>query len=405
MKPEIKIAIRYIFSKHQFNFITIINFLSLIGITIGVASLIIVLSIFNAFQSIAIEQIVGFDPHIIINNTKGNFAKSEQLKKAIIKIANVKTIACVNEMRVVSLNQQSARVVNLLTIDTSDKEYLDNIRSSMIMGTVSPIGISNIPKILIGAALADALHVLVGDTINLTTAKDIETSLVGMSLPNFNQTVIGGIYKSNIKDYDYNYIFTFYNIFSDKQPKNNTQLFVKVKNLDKLNNTAKQIRDKFPSLNIQTWKDLNKEYYGVMKFEKMATTFVLGLILLVAIFNVFASLVMTVLEKKKDIAILRAIGATDFSVRKIYFFDGAIIGFIGSIAGGLLGLFLCYLQVEYKLFTIDSTKYILDSIPVEVHFWDVLMIVLFSLILSFLVTIYPSYRASKLSIVESLREE
>ncbi len=402
MKPEIKIALRYIFSKHQFNFITIINFLSLIGITIGVASLIIVLSIFNAFQSIAIEQIVGFDPHIIINSSKSN---SKELKSSIRENLNVKTIANVNEMRIVSLNENTARVVNFLTIDTNDKEYLDNIRSSMIMGTVSAIGISNIPKILIGAALADALHVLVGDTINLTTAKDIETSIVGMSLPNFEQAVVGGIYKSNIKDYDYNYIFSLYDVFVDDQPTNQSKLFIKVHNLDKIDKTVKQITAIYPKLEIQTWKELNKEYYGVMKFEKMATTFVLGLILLVAIFNVFASLVMTVIEKKKDIAILRAMGATDNSIRKIYFFDGAIIGLIGSVAGGLLGLLLCYLQIEYKLFEIDGTKYILDAIPVEVHLLDVFMIVFFSLILSFLVTIYPSYRASKLSIVESLREE
>lgn len=402
MKPEIKIALRYIFSKHQFNFITIINFLSLIGITIGVASLIIVLSIFNAFQSIAIEQIVGFDPHIIINSSKSN---SKELKSSIRENLNVKTIANVNEMRIVSLNENTARVVNFLTIDTKDKEYLDNIRSSMIMGTVSAIGISNMPKILIGAALADALHVLVGDTINLTTAKDIETSIIGMSLPNFKQAIVGGIYKSNIKDYDYNYIFSLYDVFVDDQPTNQSKLFIKVHNLDKIDKSVKQIKAIYPKLEIQTWKELNKEYYGVMKFEKMATTFVLGLILLVAIFNVFASLVMTVIEKKKDIAILRAMGATDNSIRKIYFFDGAIIGFIGSVAGGLLGLLLCYLQIEYKLFAIDATKYILDAIPVEVHLLDVFMIVFFSLILSFLVTIYPSYRASKLSIVESLREE
>ncbi len=400
MKPEIKIALRYIFSKHQFNFITIINFLSLIGITIGVASLIIVLSIFNAFQTIAIDQIVGFDPHIIINKTS-----DEELKSTIRKISNIQTVAAVEEMRIVSLSNNTARVVNFLSIDTSDKDYLENIRSSMIMGTVTNYGISNIPKILIGAALADALHVLVGDTINLTTAKDIEASLIGMTIPHFERVVVSGIYKSNIKDYDYNYIFSLYKIFINNQPSHLSKYYIKLHNLNKIDKTVSQIKEIYPELEIQTWKDLNKEYYGVMKFEKMATTFVLGLILLVAIFNVFASLVMTVLEKKKDIAILRAIGAADQSIRKIYFFDGAIIGLIGSVAGGLLGLFMCYLQTEYKIFSIDASKYILDAIPVEVHLIDVFMTVIFSMLLSFIVTIYPSYRASKLSIVESLREE
>lgn len=403
MKPEIKIALRYIFSKHQFNFITIINFLSLIGITIGVASLIIVLSIFNAFQSIAIEQIVGFDPHIIIS--KSNQQSESNIKQRIKQIPNVESVASVNEMRVVSLNENTARVVNFLTIDTTDKKYLEYLRSSMVMGTVATYGISTMPKIIIGAALADALHILVGDTVNLTTAKEIENSIIGMTLPSFKQAVIGGIFKSNIKDYDYNFIFSLFDVFENHSALNKTKLYIKVHNLDKLEKTYKEIKKQYPNLEMQSWKDLNKEYYGVMKFEKMATTFVLGLILLVAIFNVFASLVMTVLEKKKDIAILRAMGATEIIIRRIYFFDGAIIGIIGSIAGGILGLLLCYLQTEYKIFSIDATKYILDAIPVEVHLLDVLLIVVFSLLLSILVTIYPSYRASKLSIVESLREE
>ena len=399
MKPEIKIAIRYIFSKHQFNFITIINFLSLIGIIIGVASLIIVLSIFNAFQSIAIQQIVGFDPHIII--TTNSTVNTDDLKSKIKKLPYIQSFAFVDERRIIATNGNIARVVNLLSIDSLDKDYLDNLRSSMIMGSISNYSVSYFPKIIIGAALADALHVLVGDTINLTTAKDIESSIIGMNLPNFKQVIIGGIFKSNIKDYDYNYIFSLDNIYPSIQHK---KLYVKVTNLEQLDNIIKQIHQ-ITRTEMQSWKDLNKEYYGVMKFEKMATTFVLGLILLVAIFNVFASLVMTVLEKKKDIAILRSIGSTELDIRKIYFYEGAIIGLIGSIVGGLLGLLLCYLQTEYKLFSIDSTKYILDAIPVEVHSLEVIMIVIFALSLSILVTIYPSYRASKLNIVESLREE
>jgi len=401
MKPEIKIAIRYIFSKHQFNFITIINLLSLIGIIIGVASLIIVLSIFNAFQSIAIQQIVGFDPHIII--TSNSSINSQKLKSKLNILEDVHSVALVDERRIIAINGNTARVVNLLSIDSMDKNYLDNIRSTLIMGNVSSYGISNFPKVIIGVALADALHVLVGDTINLTTAKDIESSIIGMNLPNFKQVIIGGIFKSNIKDYDYNYIFTLYDIYPSSD-LNNKKFYIKVKNLDNLDKTSNQIHQVL-HLETQNWKDLNKEYYGVMKIEKMATTFVLGLILLVAIFNVFASLVMTVLEKKRDIAILRAIGSTELSIRKIYFYDGAIIGFIGSVLGGILGLLICYLQIEYKLFAIDSTKYILDAIPIEVHFLDFTMIVLFALVLSIIATIYPSYRASKLSIVESIREE
>lgn len=403
MKPELKIAIRYIFSKHQFNFITIINFLSLIGITIGVASLIIVLSIFNAFQSIAIQQIVGFDPHIIVSVQ--DKSKLPEIQKNIKKLPEVKNTAKIDELRAISLNKNTARVVNLISIDTANRNYLDSFSDYMIMGTISPIGVSAFPKVIIGAGLADALHILVGDTINLTTPKEIEKALVGLQSPEFKQAIVGGIYKSNIKDYDFSYIFTFYNINQELISQNNHKIFIKIADINQLENVARKILQTNPEIQLTTWKDLNKEYYGVMKFEKMATTFVLALILLVAIFNVFASLVMTVLEKKKDIAILRAIGSSQQLIKKIYFYDGAIIGILGSIMGGILGLLLCYLQINYKLFKIDASKYIMDAIPVEVHLVDVILIISFALILSFAVTIYPSHRASQLNIAESLREE
>lgn len=403
MKPELKIAIRYIFSKHQFNFITIINFLSLIGITIGVASLIIVLSIFNAFQSIAIQQIVGFDPHIIVSVR--DKSKLPEIQKNIEKLPEVKNTAKIYELRAISLNKNTARVVNLISIDTANRNYLDSFSEYMIMGTISPIGVSAFPKVIIGAGLADALHILVGDTINLTTPKEIEKALVGLQSPEFKQAIVGGIYKSNIKDYDFSYIFTFYNINQELISQNNHKIFIKIADINQLENVARKILQTNPEIQLTTWKDLNKEYYGVMKFEKMATTFVLALILLVAIFNVFASLVMTVLEKKKDIAILRAIGSSQQLIKKIYFYDGAIIGILGSIMGGILGLLLCYLQINYKLFKIDASKYIMDAIPVEVHLVDVILIISFALILSFAVTIYPSHRASQLNIAESLREE
>jgi lipoprotein-releasing system permease protein len=409
MKTEFKIAIRYIFSKHSFNFITIINFISLIGITIGVAALIVVLSIFNAFQSLAVKQIVGFDPHIKIESNV-SAKDSSSLLKYLQNNSDIESFAQVSESRLICFKNNSIRVVNLLAISDSDLSFFNNLEPYFIVGnfTNERTVIKTLPKIAIGAGLADALHCLPGDTINFTTPSAIENSLLTGSVPNFYQAVIKGIFQSNVKDYDYSYVFGSYNlsktVLSDKF-QSSLIYEIRLNNLDKLEQITNELKSEFPKANILSWKDLNKEYYNVMKFEKMATTFILGLIVLVAIFNVFASLTMTIIEKKKDISILRAMGATQNFIQSTYLYEGIFVGSFGSILGGLLGVLLCYGQAHFKWFRIDNTKYIMDSIPVLVNYYDIVAVVLLSFVLTILATIYPSMKASKLNIIENIREE
>ena len=404
MKAHLKIALRYIFSKHNFNFITIINFLSLIGIMIGVAALIIVHSIFNAFQQIAIDQIIGFDPHIIIKtNSETDFNK---IKSSLSTDKNVSSIASVNENRIIALKGKTARMVNLLAVEDSTNRYLGKLRNTIIIGTTSLHTTEDNPRVLIGSGLASAFDVLVGDTLTLTTPKQIERNLLNFSIPEVNNVVVEGIFQSNVKDYDYNYIFTNQQIYPSLIGKNDYfSIYIKIKNIDDLIKLQKLFKNKYLNASVYSWKDLNKEFYGVMQFEKMATTFVLSIVLIVAIFNVFASLTMTVLEKKKDISILRAMGATSMFIRKLYLWEGITVGIIGTFLGAILGMLLCWGEQSFKWLKLDATKYIMDAIPVELNYLDVLMIVLLSLFLTFSATIYPAFRASKLNIIESIREE
>jgi lipoprotein-releasing system permease protein len=404
MKAHFKIALRYIFSKHNFNFITIINFLSLIGIMIGVAALIIVHSIFNAFQQIAIDQIIGFDPHIIIKtNSETDYHK---ILSSFSTDKNVSSIASVNENRIIAVKGKTARMVNLLAIEDSTNRYLRKLRNTIIVGTTSLLTTESIPRVLIGSGLASAYDVLVGDTLALTTPKEIEGNLLSFSLPDVNNVIIEGIFQSNVKDYDYSYIFANQQIYPSLLEKNDKfSIYIKIKNIDDLIKMQKLFKNKFVNASIFSWKDLNKEFYGVMQFEKMATTFVLSIVLIVAIFNVFASLTMTVLEKKKDISILRAMGATSMFIRKLYLWEGITVGILGTFLGATLGVSLCWGEQSFKWLKLDASKYIMDSIPVELNYLDVLLIMLLSLFLTFSATIYPAYRASKLNIIDSIREE
>ena len=409
MNTEIKISFRYIFSKHSYNFITIINILSLIGITIGVAALIIVISMFNAFQNIAITQIVGFDPHIQISNIPQDESKFNEINKYLKNNNNIDKYATVQNSRVVFFKNNSMRVVNVKLLVSQNNSYFDFLKKYLLLGNSATTQIGNIPCIIVGINLADALHILPADTVNIIFAKNIEQSLLTYQLPQFSNAIISGIYQSNVKDYDINYTFTSSGIMQDYFKKNNIESFntieIRLKNLGELESSTNELRRQFPNYKIESWKDLNKEYYNVMQFERVATSFILGLIVLVAVFNIFSSLTMTIIEKRKDIAILRAIGAKENFIRRIYLFEGSIIGIMGSIFGGVLGLALCYGQLHYKWFKIDATKYIMDYIPVLVRYTDVIVIVIAAILIAILSAYYPSIRASKFEISENLREE
>lgn len=407
---ELKIAIRYIFSKHSFNFITIINFLSLIGIMIGVASLIVVLSIFNAFQDIAVKQIIGFDPHIKIENISSYPNFNTWKKRYLDNDKSIESQTTISESRLVCFREGVSRTANLNTVDINKISFFSNFESNLIIGTINFYGNDIIPKVFIGAGLADALHTLTGDTLYLTTASEIENSILSSTFPKTEKAVVTGIFQTNVKDYDYNYIFGTFGLSNAllKDNFNKSLVYsIRLKDINKLDAVYNQIKLELPNnkLQLTNWKNMNRAYYNVMKFEKMSTTFILGLIILVAIFNVFASLTMTIIEKKKDISVLRAIGASQKFIQRIYLNEGLFVGFIGSVFGGILGLLLCWGQINFKWFKIDNTKYIMDSIPILVKYSDVFAIVILSFVLSILATFYPARKSAKIDIVESLREE
>lgn len=409
MNTEIKISFRYIFSKHSYNFITIINILSLIGITIGVAALIIVISMFNAFQDIAITQIVGFDPHIQISNINIDDSRYQEINNYLKNNKEVEKFATIQNSRVVLYKNNSMRVVNIKLLISDENDYFEFFNKHLLIGNSKTAQIGSMPCILIGANLADALHTLPPDTVNIIFAKNIEQSLLTFQLPEFSKAVVSGIYQSNVKDYDINYAFATSPIMLDYFKKNNLEssytIEMRLNNLSKLESVTNELKKQFPKYRVENWKDLNKAYYNVMQFERVATSLILGLIVVVAVFNIFSSLTMTIIEKRKDIAILRAIGAKANFIRRIYLYEGSIIGIMGSLFGGALGLALCYGQIHYKWFKIDATKYIMDYIPILIKYSDVIIILLVAIIIAILSAYYPSLRASKFEISENLREE
>lgn len=403
MNFETKIALRYIFSKRSYNFISVITTISIIGIMIGVAALIAVLSIFNGFQDITLNQISGFDPHIRIYQKKGNLAFADSLNKKI-KFNEKSSSAFVYSGKAIAMNGKKMQVFNLQSINSKDDDYMNIIKKNLLTGYFD-LSENNNDKIVIGASLADKLRVLPGDTLLLFSPQMIERSFISYRIPQPIRVVVSGIFQINIKDYDISYAFVNSSAAQKLfRTKKYSFLDLRITNPKDVNKVKSIIENQIDdSYQIKSWIDLNKDIYSIMKFERMASFIIMSLIIIIAVFNILASLTMTVVEKQKDIAVLKSMGATDKSISKIFLTEGSIIGIISTISGVILGLTFCFGQIEYKWFKIDGSKYIIDAIPIIINYYDVVFIAMFSLLLSLIATIYPSKTAGKTGIAESLK--
>lgn len=404
MNFEHKIALRYIFSKRSYNFITVITTISLIGITIGVAAIIAVLSIFNGFQDITQNQITGFDPHIRIISKNGNINENDSLLNKIHN-SDITASAYMLEGKAIATNNSKLQVFNALSTDGKNEELFNIVINNMLTGNFD-ISDRVFDKALIGARLADKLRVMPGDTLTLFSPEMMESSLISYRIPQPVKVTVWGIYQMNIKDYD---DYAFINLKAAQRlfrTSEFSQLDIKLDDYNKAETVKSQISKQLGSdYIINSWIDINKDLYNIMKFERMASFMIMSLIIIIAVFNILASLTMTVVEKQKDIAVLKSLGATESSLKKIFMFEGVLIGIISTIAGVIIGLIFCYGQINFKWFKIDGNKYIIDAIPLVINYWDVLLISAFSLLLSILATIYPARVASRTNITESLKSE
>jgi len=219
---------------------------------------------------------------------------------------------------------------------------------------------------------------------------------------------VAGIYDSNNKDYDAHYafisiesarlLFQYHDTF--------TGIEMRLRSLDDAPGVKKDLSERLgDAYRVSTWYDLHGDLYSVMKIERWSAYIILCLIVGVATFNVLGSLTMGVIEKRRDIGVLKALGATRSSITRIFMFEGLLVGTIGTFAGVLIGTFVCYLQMTYALFPLDPTVYIIPAIPVELRWTDFVAVVLASMTLSTLASLYPARRAARLLPVDAIRWE
>jgi lipoprotein-releasing system permease protein len=405
---ELFIAKRYIFSKRKINFITVISAISVIGVTIGVAAMIIVLSVFNGFHSKVTSLLIGFDPHIRIEaNNSGKIDNYENVI-SIIKETGIQAISPYTLNKGMLATKNINKVMFVKGVDENTISKVSGIKDVIYNGEFNLQDDGEYGGIVIGLALADQLKSNIGDTLTLLSPVGLESSLTQFIEPITKQFIITGVFDSDNKEYDNKYAYI--------SISNSQNLFRFGNTVSGLELRAKRIEDsdnlkeKLISLlgdkyNILTWYDLHLDFYSILKIERWVAFIILSLIIMVASFNILGSLTMTVIEKKRDIGILKAMGATNNTITKIFMFEGIWVGIIGTISGIIIGLGVILAQIYFHFYKMDSTVYKIEALPVELRLLDFLYIFLAAMLLCFIASLYPARRAAKLNPVESIRWE
>jgi lipoprotein-releasing system permease protein len=386
-------------------FVSIISAISITGVTIGVAALIVVLSVFNGFRDLVSSILINFDPHLRIESTTPidsagyqpvlNYLSNEQKVKGFSPFVGGKAL-------IVSRNIN--RVVNIRGLESKSIPLVSGLKDKIVLGSID-LAEDRRNGIVLGLILADRLGVVVGDTISVVSPSGAELAAMQLGLPLIRRFRIVGIYESNNKEYDGYFAFT--NLIGAQSLFGRTGqidgIDIRFDNVDKAESFRNEVQKKYgTAFRYLTWYDLHRELYTVMQIERWCAYIVLCLIIAVASFNLLSSLTMTVIEKRRDIGILKSMGATNESIRKIFGLQGFFVGIVGTMVGSMLGLLIVYLQERYHLVGLDTTVYI---IPVEVHVVDIVVVAIAAIGLCSLASRLPAKRAASLDPVKAIRWE
>ncbi len=408
MKLEHVIALRYLRSKRQVGFVTVISFISIVGVTIGVAALVIVLSVFNGFNGLVTSILTGFDPHLRVERlSPGSQAEYDRLSFFLSSDSDVNGFAPFVAGKALIVSRNMNRVINVKGLDESLVDKVSGLREKLVLGELD-FRARNGSGMVIGLTLADRLGVVVGDTLSVVSPAGSEFALLQIGQPLIRRFVVSGIYESNNKEYDAYYAYVGLDagraLFGLGNQVQGVE--IRVSDIEMTGRLEERLKANFGSdYRILTWYDLHRELYSVMQIERWMAYVILCMIVGVASFNLLGSLTMSVIEKTRDIGILKTMGATREMILKIFMNQGLFVGILGSVFGVLFGVLVVYLQQEFHLVPLDPTVYIIPAIPVELHFMDLILISLTGIGLCSVAAYYPARRAAGLVPVEAIRWE
>jgi len=399
---------RYLRAKHRHGFISLISLISVIGITVGVIALIVVLSVYSGFTEGLRDQILGINSHIIVQRVEGSIENYELTRDQVLSVEGVAGATPYLYAQTLLSGTSGGAGIVLRGIDAATAKQVISLGSQMIAGSIDDLNgqaAESTPPIIIGARLADELRVDLGGKLRLITPSGPLTPM-GV-IPKIKTCRIAGIFESGMYEYDsslaYMDIHDVQQFLEISDVAHGIEVLVEKDLLNKADQVAAAIVEKVgPGTIARDWMAMNRNLFAAFKLEKIGMFICVALIILVAALNIISALIMLVMEKSRDIAILKSMGATSGSVMKIFFLQGLVISLTGTVLGVLGGLGLCELLSRYQFIELPSNVYPMTTLPIKVLPGDVVIIAISAIVITLLATIYPSWKASKVQPAEVL---
>ncbi|AUG53050.1 lipoprotein-releasing ABC transporter permease subunit [Thalassospira marina] len=411
---ERMVAFRYLRPRRQEGFVSVIAIFSLLGIMLGVATLIIVMSVMNGFRAELLSRILGLNGHIsVYAQSPDGLPNYAEIEKKIVETGNVTLVNPIVEGQVMASKSGRATGAIVRGMTPEDIAKRDTLANNIVFGSLKDF--QGEDSIIMGARLAMKLGIGVGDTVNLISPKGKVTAFG--SVPRMRSYHVVALFDIGMYEYDSGFIFmpmeaaqTYF-----QMPGKISNFEVVLKDPSHLSDTMDDLLQNLRGENLRlvNWQQSNANFFNALQVERNVMFLILTLIILVAAFNIISGMVMLVKDKGRDIAILRTMGATRGSVLRIFFLAGASIGVLGTLSGLLLGVVFCeniesirqFIQSLTGADLFNAEIYFLSQLPADLDVNEVVMVCVMSLTLSFLATIYPAWRASRLDPVEALRYE
>ena len=414
------ISLRYLKARRRQGFISLISLISVAGVTVGVMALIVVLAVMTGFTDSLREKILGINSHIVIQRLGPGITNYHELSKEVLQVKGVvaATPYTYSQTMLTVPDTSSGAVVR--GIDPATANSVLSLGNQLIEGSVAalnenepenspnadPKTAPSLPGIILGKELARTLRVGMGDNIRLFSPSGPLTPM-GV-IPKIRTCRVVGIFDTGMYEYDSSLAYISIHTAQDFLELGGAVhgLELKVSDIYKASAIADELKKKLGfGYVVKDWISMNKNLFSALKLEKTAMFIVLALIVLVAAFNIISTLIMVVMSKGKDIAILKSMGSTSKGIMKIFIYEGLVIGLTGTVFGVIGGLVLCEILSKYKFIKLPSDVYPISTLPIKVLPLDVTLVALSAALITLLATIYPSWQASKVDPAVALRYE
>lgn len=409
---ELQIGLRYLKAKRKQTFISLISIISVGGVALGVTALIVVLSVMNGFDNDLRDKILGTNSHVVIlEHGKKGMKEYREIMEQASQIKGVVSVAPFIYNQAMLTSAESVQGVVIRGVDPAIETKVTNLGRNLKQGSLQGLfsseeeGASE-SGIILGIELVKNLSVSLGDQVNVVSPFGTPTPMG--NVPRLKKFQVVGIFETGMFEYDsslaYINLRDAQNFFGLSDVISGLE--VKVANIYESDRIAREIKKRlgFPYW-TRDWKEMNRSLFSALKLEKITMSIILILIIMVAAFNIISTLIMVVMEKAGDIAILKSMGATKKSIMKIFMIEGLIIGASGTIIGAVGGVTLSLLLQKYEFIKLPADVYYLTHLPVKMQLTDFVFICAASIVLSFLAAIYPARSAARMDPVEILRYE